>query len=194
MKNGSLVIPVWRFEPWGVFAAFSRDHGRTWQRGEFVPGVIGDECQLVELADGELLFDIRQQRGPNRWRSTSADGGRTWSQPRPGEKVSPVCCAIEAYTSKSGSDSRDLLLWTGPKGPNRTNLVMRVSDDQGQTFPRERSISTGPAAYSDLTVLKDNTIGILWERGAEREYQFITFTRLNREWLEAQPAAPSLRK
>src|SRR5436190_7102864 len=183
-RDGSLIIPVWRFEPWGAFAAFSHDHGRTWHRGEFVPGVSGDECQIVELENGELLFDIRQQRGPNRWRSTSADGGRTWSQPRPGEKVSPVCCAIEAYTRKSSGDSLDRLVWSGPKGPNRTNLVMRVSYDQGQTFPHERSIFSGPAAYSDLTVLKDNTIGILWERGSEREYQFITFTRINREWLE----------
>ena len=45
-------------------------------------------------------------------------------------------------------------------------------------------ISDNYAAYSDLTVLKDKTIGVLWERGVEVGYKFITFTRLNREWLE----------
>jgi sialidase-1 len=184
-RDGRLVVPMWRFEPWGVFAAFSEDHGLTWQRGEFVPGVSGDECQLVELADGQLLFDIRQQRGPHRWRATSGDGGRTWSKPYAGEKVTPVCCAIERYSLKSAGDDRDRLLWTGPKGPGRSNLVVRVSDDEGRTFSKERPIATGPAAYSDLAILKDKSVGVLWERGADRGYQFITFTRFDREWLES---------
>lgn len=185
-RHGRLVIPVWRFEPWSVFALFSEDHGRTWQRGEFVPDVSGDECQLVELTDGQLLFDIRQQSGPHRWRSLSRDGGRSWSKPQPGETVTPVCCGIERGALKSAGDDRDRLLWTGPKGPQRTNLVARVSYDEGRTFARERALSAGPAAYSDLTVLKDKTIGVLWERGLERGYQFITFTRFNLEWLESR--------
>ena len=62
--------------------------------------------------------------------------------------------------------------------------MIRVSDDEGKTFALERLISEDYAAYSDLTILKDKTVGVLWERGVERGYQFITFTRLNREWLE----------
>lgn len=181
---GRLVIPVWKVEPWGVFAAFSEDRGQTWQRGQTVPGVAGDECQLVELGDGRLLLDIRQQRGPHRWRSVSSDGGRTWSQPRAGEEVTPVCCAIERYTATAAGDDADRFLWTGPRGPGRSNLVVRVSRDEGQTFAGERVIYSGPAAYSDLTVLQDKTVGVLWERGVERGYQFITFTRFNRDWLE----------
>jgi sialidase-1 len=48
-------------------------------------------------------------------------------------------------------------------------------------------VSEDYAAYSVLTILKDRTIGILWERGVERGYERITFTRLNREWLEPEP-------
>ncbi len=184
-RDGRLVIPVWRFEPWGAFAAFSKDHGRTWQRGGFVPGVSGDECQLVELADGRWLFDIRQQRGPNRWRAMSDDGGQTWPTVNPGEAVTPVACAIQRYTLKSAGDDRDRLIWTGPKGPERSNLVVRVSYDEGRTFPHQRVVAAGFAAYSDLAVLRDKTIGVLWERGAKRGYEFITFTRFNREWLES---------
>ena len=50
-------------------------------------------------------------------------------------------------------------------------------------------ISNDYAAYSDLTILKDNTVGVLWERGVQRGYQFLTFTRLNRAWLERDAAA-----
>jgi len=187
-RDGRLVIPVWKFEPWGVFAVVSDDHGHTWQRGELAPGISGDECQLVELSNGRLLFDIRQQRGTQRWRAMSSDGGKTWSERRAGEQVSAVACAIERYTLKAAGDDHDRLLWTGPKGPERSNLVVRVSYDEGVTFPIERAIAPGPAAYSDLTILKDKTVGVLWERGTNDNYQFISFTRFNREWLEEKRA------
>jgi len=184
MRDGRLVVPMWRFEPWGDFAMFSEDHGKSWQRGGLVPGLAGDECQLVELADGHLMIDVRQQSGNHRWQAISNDGGRTWSPPRSAEKVTPVCCATERFTSQSSGSDRNRILWTGPRGPGRSNLVVRVSYDEAQTFTLERPISAGPAAYSDLTVLKDQSVGVLWERGADQGYQFLTFTRFNREWLE----------
>jgi hypothetical protein len=147
-----------------------------------VPGKHGgDEDQLVELADGRILLDIRQESGPKRWMATSRDGGRTWSQPRPGQLVSPVCCAIERYTLKSAGDDRDRILWTGPRGPERNKLIVRTSYDEGQTFTNERLIADEPAAYSDLTILKDRSAGVLWERG---DYKYLTFTRLSRAFLE----------
>ena len=186
-RDGRLVIPIWKYAPWSVFTVVSEDHGKTWRRGNLVPDVVGDECQLVELADGQWLFDIRQQRGAHRWRVTSLDGGKTWSNPRAGETVSPVACAMERFTLKEKGDDRDRLVWTGPKGPERSNLVARVSYDEGATFTNERPISAGPAAYSDLTILRDKTVGVIWERGTNENYQFISFTRFDREWLEPKP-------
>ncbi len=183
-RHGRLVAPFWRFEPFGNFALYSEDHGKTWHRSAPVPGHGGDECQLVELADGRLLMDIRQETGPGRSWSVSQDGGKTWSAHRGGLPVSPVACAIERYTSRSAGDDRDRIIWTGPKGPDRQNLVVRISYDEGETWPVERLIFAGPSAYSDLTILKDRSVGVLWERGAAHGYQFITFTRLTREFLE----------
>lgn len=183
-RRGRLIAPAWKTEPFNVFAIFSEDHGRTWQRGAFVPGKEGNEDQLVELADGRVLIDIRQNSGPTRMLATSSDGGRTWSERRPGQKVSPVCCAIERYTLKSAGDDRDRILWTGPKEPRRAKLAVWTSDDEGQSFTNERPVYDGFAAYSDLTILKDKSVGVLWERGVERGYQFITFTRLTRDFLE----------
>ncbi len=186
-RHGRLIVPVWKFEPFGVFAIFSADHGRTWERGQLVPGGKGDEDQLVERADGAILMDFRQSQGTHRWVAASTDHGKTWTEPRPGNPVTPVCCAIERYTLASAGGDRDRILWTGPKGPGRTRLVVRVSYDEGQTFPVERPISEKFAAYSDLTVLPDKTVGVLWERGADRDYQAITFTRFNLEFLEPKP-------
>jgi len=182
-RDGHLVVPAWRFEPWGVFAMFSQDHGKTWQRSQIVPDLVGDECQLVELADGRLMLDVRQQAGEHRWQAFSNDGARTWSTPHAGELVSPVCCAIERLSLGTVSPDANRILWTGPKGPGRSNLVVRVSYDEGRTFPHERPLSSGPAAYSDLAILRDGTAGVLWERGVDRGYQFVTFTRFNQDWL-----------
>jgi sialidase-1 len=188
-RNGRLIAPAWRAGGEGVFTIFSDDHGRTWQRGSSVPGdKYGNEDQLVELADGRILIDYRQAKAPHRWMATSGDGGRTWSEPRPGVTVTPVACAIERYTLKSAGDDRDRILWTGPKGPGRRNLVVRVSYDEGLTFPVERPIAEGTACYSDLAILKDKTVGLLWERGVTRNCEFITFTRFDREFLEPKTA------
>jgi sialidase-1 len=184
-RNGRLIAPVWKVEPYGVFAIYSDDHGRSWERGQLVPGdAPGNESELVELDDGGILVDIRQRSGPHRWRATSRDGGKKWSDPRPGEAVTPVACAIERWTLRSAGDDRNRIVWTGPKGPGRANLVVRVSYDEGQTFPLERQISKEHAAYSDLTILPDKTVGVLWERGVEGGYQFITLTSFNLDFVE----------
>ncbi|NQT14933.1 MAG: exo-alpha-sialidase, partial [Planctomycetes bacterium] len=183
-RNGRLIAPVCKVAPSCVFTIYSDDHGATWQRGEMVPGDdVGNEDQLVELVDERILLDIRQIRGPHRLQATSSDGGHSWTAARPGETVTPVACAIERHTLQSAGDDRNRIVWTGPKGPGRTNLIVRVSFDEGHTFTTERQLSDGQAAYSDLTVLEDKTVGVLWERGVERGYQFITFTRFNLDFL-----------
>lgn len=97
--------------------------------------------------------------------------------------MTPCACAIERLTLKSAGDDRNRILWTGPKGPGRKTLMARVSYDEGKTFPVERIISEEPAAYSDLAMLKDRTVGCLWERG---NYRLITFTRFNLAFLEPE--------
>jgi sialidase-1 len=180
-RKGRLIVPMWKIPP-GVLAIFSDDHGKTWKRGQIVPGNHGDENQVVELADGRILMDVRQNQGPHRWLAVSGDGAESWAGTRPGLTVTPVCCAIKRLSLKSAGAGRDRILWTGPKGPGRNNLVARISYDEGQTFVNERLIYDGPAAYSDITILKDGSAGILWERA---DYKFINFTRAKLSWLDA---------
>ncbi len=182
LQSGRLIVPAWKYEPFQDFTMLSDDHGKTWRRGQLVPNPAGgDESQLVELADGRVLIDMRQNKGPHRWISTSEDGGFSWSAPYPGNQVTPVACAIERYSAETAPDQRERILWTGPKGPDRQTLVLRVSCDQGKTFQNERLISNEPAAYSDLTILADKSIGCLWERG---NYKYITFTRFDLSFVD----------
>ena len=193
-RNGRLIVPLSRTTgkknndgkmvggPWNAFVIYSDDHGQSWHRGQLLPdGEWGNENQVVQLPDGPILMDVRQSDGPHRWHATSNDGGETWSPPKPSQAVTRVACAIERFTLKSAGDDRDRILWTGPKGPGRSQLVVRVSYDGGESFEIERTISDEKAAYSDLTVVDNHAAGVLWERD---DYRFITFSRFNLEFLE----------
>ena len=166
-----------------AYVLYSDDHGTTWQRSELVRALT-DENQVVELADGAIMMDARQGAGPHRWLTISSDGGSSWSNPLPGQQVTPVATSIERFTLKAAGDDRNRILWTGPAGPGRKSLVVRISYDEGQTFRRQKLIYGGLSAYSDLSILKDKSVGVLWERGVSQSYQYITFSRFNLDFLE----------
>jgi sialidase-1 len=186
--TGRLLVPMWKV-PYANFAIYTDDHGSTWQRGQPVPDFEnGCENQLVELADGRILMDIRQNEGPSRWMAESTDGGETWSDPWPSQNVTPVRTAIERFSFPEDLGEQDMILWTGPTGfPVMTEagadplarwiLTMRVSLDSGRTYPFEQQIYENAASYSDLAILGDNTVGLAWERGEQAPDEFITFAR-----------------
>ncbi len=194
MKNDSYSIAVAtghfvvQMSTMRAYVLYSDDHGQTWRRSDLLRAFTNED-QVVELADGAIMIDARQGDGEHRWVAVSQDGGQTWSRPRLGQKTPAIATGLERYTLESAGADRDRLVWTGITGPGRRNLVIRVSYDEGQTFAHERVLYGGLAAYSDTAILKDQTVGVLWERGVSDGYQFITFTRVNREFLEPPGAA-----
>ena len=158
-----------------AYALMSDDHGRSWRRSALV-GALTNENQLVELADGRILMDARQNGGAHRWLVTSEDGGASWGTPRTGVAMDRVATGIERL-----ADGR--LLWTGPALPGRRNLVARLSGDGGETWSREVPLDEGYSAYSDITLLANGEAGVLWERGETRGYEAVSFLRLSREVL-----------
>lgn len=190
LRSGRLVAACCTKVPgWVAYVIYSDDHGKTWSRGELFPERIGtNESQAVQLADGSLLLDARQVKGPHRWQALSRDGGETWASHRPGVTVSPVCCALECLAADAADDNRERLLWVGPKGPGRNNLIARVSYDGGKTFPAQQLIAEEPAAYADMTLLAGGDAGVLWERGG---YKYITYTVVSPD--DVQPPEPQKR-
>ncbi|MFN7141366.1 MAG: exo-alpha-sialidase, partial [Limisphaerales bacterium] len=60
---------------------------------------------------------------------------------------------------------------------------VRMSYDEGKTWPVSRTIHPGATAYSSLAVLKNNSIACLYERGATNSYEKITFAQFTLDWL-----------
>jgi Neuraminidase (sialidase) len=186
MKNGRLVAPVYD----GVI--FSDDHGRSWKAGGKTTGPVS-ETQAVELTDGSLMLSTRGH--PNRTVTISKDGGETWSEPRRDPALTDPelwggCQAsLIRWTRKDAGYDQDRLLFANPADRrHRFDLTVRVSYDEGKTWPVAKVIKKGPGAYSSMTVFPDGTIGVIYETGNSyagvvEYYAKLALARFNLEWL-----------
>ncbi len=195
--RGRLVIPCDHREDGnygnGSHTIYSDDHGATWQLSALItPGA--NECQVVELSDGSLKMNIRMQTYSEGLRgiSVSGDGGHNWSEVV--HDANLPCPKCQASLIGEG----DRLIFSNPVSPTpvesseagerfypgkgrgeRVNMTVRLSEDGGQTWPREKLLHEGPAAYSCLTLLPDGDIGCLYEAGEEHSYQYLVFERFS---------------
>ena len=72
-------------------------------------------------------------------------------------------------------------------GPRpRENETVRISCDEGVTWPVAKSIERGRSGYTDIAVSSDGTILCLYERGHNPDNLFttrlLTVARFNLEW------------
>jgi len=164
---------------------YSDDHGKTWQLGGSTDSKT-DEDQLVELADGSLMLNIRNYREPgHRGISISKDGGLTWS-PVVGDPmlVEPVCMASFIRYTERPAFTKSRLLFSNPASQtHRMKMTVRASYDEGKTWPVAKLLNAGPSGYSCLAVLPDLKIGCLYERGQHSTVEKLTFARFSLEWL-----------
>ncbi|UQA96752.1 sialidase family protein [Streptomyces halobius] len=175
-------------------SAYSDDHGESWRLGEPV-GPLMDENKTVELADGRVMLNSRTSSTKKRLVAFSRDGGLSYGTPvADGTLIDPVNnAAILRYDPTARPDrarAHWLLFSNTASTTARENLTVRLSCDDGRSWPVSRVVAPGPSAYSTLTRLKDGTFGLLYESGP---YKKITFVRFDGEWLGAMrcPVAPS---
>ncbi|EHY91143.1 LOW QUALITY PROTEIN: putative carbohydrate binding protein,alpha-galactosidase family protein,BNR/Asp-box repeat protein [Saccharomonospora azurea NA-128] len=163
--------------------AYSDDHGETWQTGEPVgPGA--DENKTVELSDGRVLLNSRA--APYRLTAVSEDGGETYTPfEQDTELVDPANngSIIRAFPDAEPDDPRARwLLFSNTEDTGiRRNLTVKLSCDDGETWPVRKVVEHGAAAYSTLTPLGDGEYGLFFEREG---YRHLSFTRFDLDWLD----------
>jgi sialidase-1 len=196
MRGGRLIIPCNHVI--GTEATnhviYSDDHGKTWHLGGSTDTKT-DENQIVELADGSLMLNIRNYREKgHRGISISRDGGLTWSNVVSDPTlIEPVCMASIIRYTESPPFTKTRLLFSNPATQTeRIKMTLRVSYDEGKTWPVAKLLNAGPSGYSCLTVLPDMKIGCLYERGDHSSVEKVTFARFSLEWLT--DGADSLQK
>ena len=196
--SGGFVIPANHAEAESVHRShliLSDDGGQTWKLGASADAGT-NESQVVELDNGNLMLNMRNHPPrPDNFRmvATSEDRGRTLSKAAPDAAlVEPPAQASLLRLTTSKSHDRNRLLFSNPASTRRERMTVRLSYDEGATWPVSRIVHEGPAAYSSLVVLPDNTIGVLFERGAASPYERITFARFTLDWLTDGKDRPSL--
>ena len=196
--NGRLIIPCDHREKRNdksvrtanVF--YSDDHGQTWKLGGNV-GDFTDECQVVELHDGRLMVNARNYRGTEGDQSThakqravaiSTDGGETWGDVTYNSTlIEPVCQASLIKHSDDVFRQAPFFFSNPASKEKRHKMTVRMSTDQGKTWPTSKVIHASHAAYSCLTVLPDRSIGCLYEAGEKKGYESLRFARFTIPWL-----------
>ncbi len=170
------------FLDYRAHAFYSDDHGLTWVLSPTIDVASGNESIAVELPAGGIMQNIRQQSGEKRQRlvAISETSGESWDEIYfDSTLISPVCQAsMINYRTDAGDE---VILFSNPaSAERREKMTVRVSYDNGRTWILSRQIRSGESAYSDLVILSDNTIGLLYELGNDHGIHFAHF---NYSWL-----------
>jgi len=174
-----------------VSSLYSDDGGQTWHCGDIVaqerePAPNPNETVAAELSDGSVMFNMRSESGEHRRLiATSPDGATNWSYPEfHPELFDPVC---HAGLVRVGGD----LVFSNPNPAqgawHRNNLVIKLSHDDGKTWPVQRVLAPGSAGYSDMAVLPDGTLLCLYEWCLDEQEVYRkgvhTLARFDLHWL-----------
>jgi sialidase-1 len=182
MSDGTLVMPTQgRDERGKAFSTvtWSKDGGVTWITGNpAIEAPTGTtECAVVELSGGVLMLNMRDNLNRKDTTNTNgravavtADLGRTWTTHPSSHHalVEPTCMAsLHKHTYTENGEKKSMLLFANPNSKKvRNHITLKVSFDEGETWPQEHWILLDEGrsrGYSCLTSVDEQHIGILYE-------------------------------
>ena len=145
-----------------------------------------NESQVVELSDGSLMMNMRSyNRKQCRAVSISKDGGESWSEITHDPVLIEPVCQASMITYSHGNNN--LILFSNPADKkSRIRMTVRLSFDDGRTWPVSKILHDGPAAYSSLAVLENGEIACFYEAGDKNPYETMIFEKFTIEWLTGQ--------
>lgn len=217
LKNGRLIVPVWlstgeggnAHRPSVTATVYSDDSGKTWHAGEIaVPcteeWINPNETVAIELADGSVMLNVRNEsRQHRRLITVSKDGATGWITPVFDEALlEPICMGGLVRYSLGKDGGKNRILFSNPdnlqradgkeepgKNRDRKNLSVKLSYDEGKTWSVNKVLEPGLSMYSDLAVTPSGTILCFYGRGGASTglSSFagagLTLARFNLAWL-----------
>lgn len=195
LADGTLVVPTQGRDLNGLPFSnimWSKDHGKTWTSSNPAKDDT-TECMAVELSDGGIMLNMRDNR--NNYEKDKVNGrsvavtydlGQTWTEHPTSRKalIEPVCMgSIHRHNYTENGEQKSVLLFMNPNSKtDRNNISIKVSFDDGNTWPSENTLlleeKTG-WGYSCITSIDEETIGVLYEGNqADMTFQRIPFKEL----------------
>lgn len=178
LKDGTLVFPTQGRDKEGhAFSniTWSKDGGKTWTASNPAFGNV-TECMAVQLSDGNIMLNMRDNRNRGNKEENgrriciTSDLGQTWTEHPTSRKalIEPTCMAsIHKHTYQQDGIEKSILLFVNPESySERNHITLKVSYDDGNTWPDEKKIlldEYNGRGYSCITSVDESTIGILYE-------------------------------
>ena len=161
----------------GLHLFGSRDRGKTWEFFD-VPIKPANESKVIELSDESLMINCRVNRPGYRYLHVGPDANGPWTGSKETGLADPGCNgSIIRYTDvKDGYAKNRLLFSNASSVTGRRNLAVRISYDEGKTWSEGKVIEEEFCAYSSLSILKDGSIGILYEPSGHESVRFARLT------------------
>lgn len=148
----------------------------------------------IEEHECRPLPPVREQPG----HATSTDGGATWSAISHEPQLPCAQCQASLFRySWPDASGPGRLLFCNPFRPElpafapsasrgtifRQRMTVRLSNDEGKTWPFAKRLHEKFSGYSSLVRLSDDSILCLYEGGEKTRSEFIRLARFNLEWL-----------
>ena len=224
LRSGRLIVPVWlstgtggnAHRPSVTATIYSDDKGESWHAGEIaVPctdeWINPNETVAVELADGSVMLNVRSEsKAHRRIVTVSKDGATGWSKPRFDDALlEPICMAGIVRYSTENPGGKNRILFSNPdnleradgkaeagKNRDRKNVSVKLSYDEAQTWPVNKTIEPGASMYSDIAVTHAGTILCFYGRGTKPGFagDALTLARFNLEWLTDGKDSPKAKR
>lgn len=187
LKNGKykgrLIYPIYYSNEHSVFSSaiiYSDDNGHSWNIGASVnDGRIFNgekinsetitnyncnlgECQVTEIENGNIKIFLRTSFYKKIATAVSVDGGETFGQISIDENT--LDCECQSSIIKIDYNGKSYHILTNPHNEKSRRLgQMKISDNNTSSWRYTKTIENGDFAYSCMTLLKDDTIGVLYE-------------------------------
>lgn len=178
---------------------YSDDGGKHWKRGQspndmrMVDGkqlssltIRADqmltESQLIEQEDGTLKYFMRNHdKAHSIAVAYSKDGGESWEDFHLDHNLpQPVCQT--SVLKLTGTEKPTVVLLNPADRKKRENGTVRLSEDDGETFPYSRQLKAGSFVYSTLTQLPNGHIGAAFE--PDTACKEILFAEFSTDWIK----------
>ena len=146
---------------------YSNDNGKSWKMGTGLPHATS-ECQVVELKDGSLMLNCRNEAGGgSRVIYVTKDFGETWEPHETNlgglKEPYPQPCQASLVTLQTKKYGR-IMLFSNPQVYPRALMIVRASRDDGKTwnegimYDKRRCMG-----YSCIAMTDPDHVGIIYE-------------------------------
>jgi predicted neuraminidase len=185
-ESGRMIIPLYSDGFSFSIMAYTDDWGENWKSSTPLIGSGNIQPAIAQTRSGELVTYMRDNGFPPKrlHMSRSKDNGETWSMVRDSEiPNSGTLCDI--VTLENGN----WLLINNDTETGRHRLTVSLSEDEGKTWPWEKSIADDPATRSHYPAIiagADGLFHVSYSYFQENNQKTIKYTVFNEEWLRGE--------